>query len=93
MLFEILTNSFFTAPVHRNYGRLIVDRQFAPPGAAVPLAAKDTRLVIAAAEDLSVPVPMASLLRDRFLAMTAKGEAGLDFAALALRARDDAGLD
>ena len=93
MLFEILTNSFFTAPVHRNYGRLIVDRQFAPPGAAVPLAAKDTRLLLAAAEDLSVPVPMASLLRDRFLAMTAKGEAGLDFAALALRARDDAGLD
>ena len=93
MLFEILTNSFFTAPVHRNYGRLIVDRQFAPPGAAVPLAAKDNRLLLAAAEDLSVPVPMASLLRDRFLAMTAKGEAGLDFAALALRARDDAGLD
>ena len=92
-LFEILTNSYFTAPVHRNYGRLIVDRQFAPPGAAVPLAAKDNRLLLAAAEDLSVPVPMASLLRDRFLAMTAKGEAGLDFAALALRARDDAGLD
>ncbi|WP_428393990.1 NAD(P)-dependent oxidoreductase [Lichenicoccus sp.] len=92
-LFEILTNSFFTAPVHRNYGKLMVDKHFSPPGAAVPLAAKDTRLLLAAAEHLSVPVPMASLLRDRFLAMTAKGEAGLDFAALALRARDDAGLD
>ncbi len=91
-LFDILTNSFFTAPVHRNYGRLIVERQFDPPGAAVPLAAKDNRLLLAAAEALSVPVPMASLLRDRFLAMTAGNQAGLDFAALSLRARLDAGL-
>lgn len=91
-LFEILTNSFFTAPVHRNYGRLIVEQRFDPPGAAVPLAAKDTRLLLAAAEALSVPVPMASLLRDRFLAMTANGEGGLDFAALSERARGDAGL-
>ena len=91
-LFDILTNSFFSAPVHKNYGRLIVEQRFDPPGAAVPLAAKDTRLLLAAAEALGVPVPMASLLRDRFLAMTAKGEAGLDFSALSRRARDDAGL-
>ncbi len=91
-LFEILTNSFFDAPVHRNYGKLIVEQRFEPPGAAVPLAAKDTRLLLAAAEALSVPLPMASLLRDRFLAMLAHGEGGLDFAALSQRARDDAGL-
>ena len=91
-LFNVLSNSFFNAPVHKNYGKLIVEQQFDPPGGPVPLAAKDTQLLLAAAEALSVPVPMASLIRDRFLAMTAKGEAGLDFAALALRARDDAGL-
>lgn len=92
VLFEIMTGSFFTAPVHRNYGKLIVERNF-EPGVAVPLAAKDTRLLLAAAEALSVPLPMASLLRDRFVSMIAKGEAGLDFAALSKRARDDAGLD
>ena len=91
-LLDILTNSFFTAPVHKNYGKLIVERRFDPPGAAVPLAAKDNRLLLDAAAALSVPVPMASLLRDRFLAMTARGEAHLDFAALSNRARDDAGL-
>ena len=92
-LFEIMTGSMFNAPVHRNYGKLIVDQQFDPPGVAVPLAAKDTRLLLAAAEALAVPMPMASLLRDRFLAMTAKGEAGLDFTALSKRVRDDAGLE
>ncbi len=91
-LFEIFTESFFTAPVHKNYGKLIVEQSFTPPGSAVPLAAKDTKLLLEAAEALSVPVPMGSLLRDRFLAMTAKHEAGLDFSALSLRARDDAGL-
>ena len=92
MLFEIMTNSFFGAPVHRNYGRIIVEQRFDPPGAAVPLAMKDNRLLLEAAAALAVPVPMASLLRDRFLAMTAKGEAGLDFAALSRRSREDAGL-
>ncbi len=91
-LFEIMTNSFFTAPVHKNYGRIIVDQRFDPPGAAVPLALKDNRLLLEAAEAMAVPVPMASLLRDRYLAMTAKGEAALDFAALSRRSRDDAGL-
>lgn len=91
-LFEIMTGSFFNAPVHRNYGKLIVEQTFDPPGVTVPLAAKDTRLLLASAEALSVPLPMASLLRDRFLAMTAKGEAGLDFSALSRRAREDAGL-
>ncbi|WP_428375095.1 NAD(P)-dependent oxidoreductase [Lichenicoccus sp.] len=91
-LFEIMTSSFFTAPVHKNYGRIIVEQRFEPPGAAVPLALKDNRLLLEAAADLAVPLPMASLLRDRFLAMTAKGEAGLDFAALSRRSRDDGGL-
>ena len=92
MLFEIMTNSFFGAPVHKNYGRIIVEQRFDPPGVAVPLAMKDNRLLLEAAAALAVPVPMASLLRDRFLAMTAKGEAGLDFAALSRRSREDAGL-
>ncbi len=91
-LLEIFTGSFFNAPVHRNYGKLIVERSFDPPGGTVPLAAKDTSLLLAAAEAMSVPLPMASLLRDRFLAMIAHGEGGLDFAALSQRARDDAGL-
>ncbi len=91
-LFEIMTGSFFDAPVYRNYGKLIVERHFEPPGVALPLVAKDVRLLLAAAEALSVPLPIASLLRDRVLAMTAKGQGGLDFAALSERARDDAGL-
>ncbi len=91
-IFEILTNSFFDAPVHRNYGRLIVDGAFDPPGVPVTLAVKDTGLLLQAGDALGVPMPMGSLVRDRLLATVARGESGLDFAAIARRAREDAGL-
>lgn len=91
-LFEVLTESFFTAPVHKNYGRIILDQAYDPPGAKLALGAKDNRLVLAAGEELAVPLPLASLLRDRFLATEARGEGGLDFCAIAKRAAEDAGL-
>lgn len=91
-LLEILTGSFFNAPVHRNYGRLIVERAFDPPGGPMTLAAKDARLFLEAGNDLAVPLPMGSLVHDRLLAAIARGEGGLDFAALSRRARQDAGL-
>ncbi len=90
-VFEVLTNSFFDAPVHRNYGRLIVDQAFEPPGGSVTLAAKDTALLLQAGDALGVPMPMGSLVRDRLLATVARGESGRAFAAMARRARAAAG--
>lgn len=89
---DILTSSFFTAPVHKNYGRLIVERAFDTPGAPMTLAAKDTRLLLEAGEALGVPMPMGSLVRDRLIASIARGEQETDFAGLSRRAREDAGL-
>lgn len=91
-LFEIMTGSFFNAPVHRNYGQIMVEQSYDPPGVGVPLALKDTKLLLGAADELAVPTPLASLLRDRYLAMVANKEDKLDFAALAKRVRSDAGL-
>ena len=92
VVFEILTNSFFGAPVHKNYGKLIVDGAFDPPGAKVTLGAKDTRLLLEAAQSLSAPLPFASVVHNRFLAAIAQGEKDLDFAVLGRHAGRDAGL-
>jgi 3-hydroxyisobutyrate dehydrogenase-like beta-hydroxyacid dehydrogenase len=89
---QMLTESFFNAPVHKNYGQLILERNFDPPGANVVLGAKDIRLVLQAGQDLSVPLPFASIVRDRFLASIARGESDLDFTAIARRAAEDGGL-
>jgi 3-hydroxyisobutyrate dehydrogenase-like beta-hydroxyacid dehydrogenase len=91
-VFEVLSNSFCSAPVHVNYGKIIVEGAFSPPGAPMTLGAKDNALILQAGEEFGAPLPIASLLRDRFLASFAHGEAALDFAALSNRAREDAGL-
>jgi 3-hydroxyisobutyrate dehydrogenase-like beta-hydroxyacid dehydrogenase len=61
---EFLTSTLFEAPIYKTYGAMIADGRFTPPGFAAPLGQKDIRLVLAAAEDLRVPMPVASLLRD-----------------------------
>jgi 3-hydroxyisobutyrate dehydrogenase-like beta-hydroxyacid dehydrogenase len=92
VLYEVLTESFFGAPVHKNYGRIILDESYDPPGAKLGLGAKDNRLILEAGAALAVPLPFASILRDRFLASEARGDGGLDFCAIAKRAAEDAGL-
>ena len=87
----MLTSTLFTAPVYKNYGGLIADRKFEPAGFAAPLGQKDIRLALAAAETLRVPLPLGSLLRDRFLALMAQGGDNLDWSAIAQLAAKDAG--
>ncbi len=91
---EILTSTLFSAPVYKTYGGLIATEQFEPAGFAAPLGHKDIGLVLAAAEELRVPLPIASLLRDRFLRLLAGGGEHLDWSAVgSLAARDAAGSD
>jgi 3-hydroxyisobutyrate dehydrogenase-like beta-hydroxyacid dehydrogenase len=48
--------------------------------------------VLSAADELRVPLPVASLLRDRFLTLLATGGGELDWSAIAGLASRDAGL-
>lgn len=89
---DILTSTLFDAPVFKTYGTLIVERRFEPAGFAAPLGQKDIRLVLAAAEAARVPMPLASLLRDRFLALLAQGGDALDWSAIATLAARDAAV-
>jgi 3-hydroxyisobutyrate dehydrogenase-like beta-hydroxyacid dehydrogenase len=88
---EMLTSTLFGAPIYKTYGTLIADGIFEPAGFAAPLGAKDIRLTLAAGEALRVPLPLASLLRDRFLTLLAHGGDKLDWSAIgSLPARDAA---
>jgi 3-hydroxyisobutyrate dehydrogenase-like beta-hydroxyacid dehydrogenase len=88
---EILTSTLFSAPVYKTYGDLIAREKFEPAGFAVALAHKDIRLVLAAGEELRVPLPLANLLRDRFLNLLAHGGEALDWSAVGALAARDAG--
>jgi 3-hydroxyisobutyrate dehydrogenase-like beta-hydroxyacid dehydrogenase len=89
---DFLTSTLFNAPVYKTYGGLIVDGNYDKVGFALPLGLKDVRLVLQAAEAKSVPMPIASVVRDRFLTAMARGNANKDWSALGLIAAEDAGL-
>jgi 3-hydroxyisobutyrate dehydrogenase-like beta-hydroxyacid dehydrogenase len=88
---ELLTSTLFTAPVNKTYGGLIAEEKFEPAGFAAPLGYKDIRLTLAAADGLRVPMPVASLLRDRFLTLLAQGGEALDWSGIGQLAAKDAG--
>ena len=88
---DILTSTLFGAPAYQIYGGLIARQEFEPAGFAASLGLKDIGLVLAAAEQLQVPLPVASLLRDRLLTLVATGSGQLDWSAIATLADRDAG--
>ena len=89
---EIMVGSFFQSPVYENYGKLIAEQRYDPPGFKLRLGLKDARLVLAAAEDAGAPMPIASLIRDNLVSGIAQGWGDLDWSALARVAAAKAGL-
>ena len=90
---DLLTSTLFNAPVYKTYGALIAEGKYEPGGFAASLALKDIRLALAAAEDLRVPMPLGSLVRDRILTLMAQGGEALDWSAMGRLAARDAGLE
>lgn len=88
---ELLTSTLFDAPAYRIYGGLLAREEFEPAGFAAHLGLKDARLVLAAGDQLEVPLPVASLIRDRFVTLLAGGGRDLDWAALGAVASWEAG--
>jgi 3-hydroxyisobutyrate dehydrogenase-like beta-hydroxyacid dehydrogenase len=91
-LLDFLTSTLFNAPVYKNYGQLIVQGKHDEVGFSLPLGFKDVRLVLQAAEAQAVPMPIASVLHDRFVTAIARGNQHKDWSVIARVAAEDAGL-
>ena len=89
---NILTSTSLSAPVYRNYGKMIVDKAFEPAAFSMELGLKDVELALTTAQDLGVPMPSASLIRDQISAAIAAGHGKQDWAALAQFIAKRAGL-
>ena len=89
---NLLTSTIFTSPAYTIFGPLIAAGTFGPAAFAAPLGFKDIRLTLAEAETLRVPMPLASLLHDRFLRLFAQGGEKLDWSAIGGLAAQDAAL-
>ena len=80
------------SPMHKNYASLMADQKFSPAGFRLALGLKDINLVLQTAASCQTPMPLGSLLHDRWLSALAKGRGDLDWSAVALDAAEDAGL-
>src|SRR5271165_2259707 len=89
---ELLSETLFSGVVYKGYGDLVARHQYEPAGFGLRLGWKDVRLVLQVAQESETPMPIGSLLRDRFLSALAKHRDDLDWSALALGASEDAGL-
>jgi|SRR5579859_495830 len=89
---DFLTSTLFNAPVYKTYGALIAEGKHDNVGFALPLGLKDVRLVLEAADAQRVPMPIASVLHDRFLTALARGYERSDWSVIGQVAAEDAGL-
>jgi 3-hydroxyisobutyrate dehydrogenase-like beta-hydroxyacid dehydrogenase len=89
---ELLTSTLFAAPAYKTYGGLIADQRYQPAGFKMPLALKDVRLTLAAAEAAGVPLPIASLVRDQLISGIARGYGESDWSALGRVVAENAGI-
>jgi 3-hydroxyisobutyrate dehydrogenase-like beta-hydroxyacid dehydrogenase len=89
---ELFGKTLFACPVYQGYGKQISEERFEPAGFRLALGLKDISLALATASASSTPMPLASLLRDRWISSIAKGRESMDWTAVALGVAEDAGL-
>jgi 3-hydroxyisobutyrate dehydrogenase-like beta-hydroxyacid dehydrogenase len=82
-LLDILERSMLSTQTLDAYGRRIAEGNFEPAGFRVPLGLKDVRLALEAGEGVALQMPLASVLRDRFLVALARGLDDKDWSAIA----------
>jgi 3-hydroxyisobutyrate dehydrogenase-like beta-hydroxyacid dehydrogenase len=91
-LAEFFGASLFPSRIYQHYGRLIAEHRYEPPGFKLKLGLKDMRLVLGAADAHAMPMPLASLLHDRLLALAAQSHGEIDWTGIGLAVAKDAGV-
>lgn len=90
---NLFGQTLFSCPIYQNYGRMVAQEQLEPVGFKLSLGLKDVTLALQTAQESQMPMPLASLVRDRLLSAVAKGRGEVDWAGgLALGVSDDAGI-
>jgi 3-hydroxyisobutyrate dehydrogenase-like beta-hydroxyacid dehydrogenase len=90
--YEFFTQTLFDCFVYRGYGDLIASEHYQPVGARPSLIRKDYGLILEAAGEGLVPMPLAALIHERLTATVAKGRDDADWAGFAREVSANAGL-
>lgn len=80
------------SPLHAGYANQMVEQRFEPAGFRLALGLKDINLIMGVASASTTPLPLGSLLHERWVSAVAKGRGDLDWSAIALNVSEDAGI-
>ncbi len=89
---DVITSTSFSAPAYKNYGRLMVERNFDAATFTLRLGLKDVEIALEAARETQVPLPIAGVIRAQHLGAIERGLGEKDWAALAGYLAGKAGL-
>jgi 3-hydroxyisobutyrate dehydrogenase-like beta-hydroxyacid dehydrogenase len=89
---EMLIEGLFACPAYTTYAKIIAEQAWDNAGFTVALGLKDLNLVLAAGNASGVPMPSASVCRDRLLGAMAHGDENRDWSAMALEQARSSGL-
>lgn len=93
VLYDVMTDGLFAAPAYKVYGKIMVDQSYDKAGFMTTQGLKDLNLVLAAADQVRVPMPSANNVRDRLLGAIAHGDGEKDWAVMAREQARAAGLE
>ena len=86
---EMMSETIFGSVIHQNYGRIILDESFLPPGFKLALGGKDVGLAMDMAAKTGTQMPFGEILKARFDVAEAAGLGEADWNAISLLVRRD----
>ena len=90
---ELFGETLFSCPVYQEYGKAIANHDYKPGGFKLSLGYKDLTLALQTARSSQMPMPLASLVHDRFITAMAKERSDLEWSAIAIEASEAAGIE
>ncbi|MGQ9505519.1 MAG: NAD(P)-dependent oxidoreductase [Thermogutta sp.] len=90
--YDTITEFLFDCFIYKGYGRHLLSGEFREPLFRLQLGLKDIQLSLQSATESRTPMPILSLLRDRYLSAVAQGYGDWDWTAINLEIRRQAGL-
>lgn len=79
---EMMSESIFASVIHQNYGRIILDEAFDPPGFRLALGGKDIGLARDLARNSGTTLPFGDILAKRFASAAEQGYGDKDWNAI-----------
>ena len=92
VFFETITEFLFDCFIYKGYGKHLLSGEHREPLFRLALGAKDMSLVAQTAAETRTPMPLLSVIRDRYLASLAQGRGDWDWTAIVLEIRRQAAL-